>query len=116
LALAKTLEGSGIREHEETQSMANDKPDKKYNLTVNWKDEDPYLHEFPVANTVRHVRDGAGKHFKIQPADLEKYTVLWVRENNTKTPLAIDSKLSDVTGLGDGAVLELNQPNTGLGG
>jgi len=95
--------------------MANDKPDKKYSLTVNWKDEDPFAGNFPVNNTVRKVRDDAGRHFKIPQADLEKYTVLWVRETGVKTPLPTDSKLSDIAGLGDGAILELNQPNTGLG-
>lgn len=90
-------------------------PDKKYSLTIKWKDEDPLESDYSVNNRVRKVRDDAGKHFKIQQADLEKYTVLWVKDNGVKTPLPTDSKLGEIEGLGDGACLELNAPNTGLG-
>lgn len=90
-------------------------PDNKYGLKVKWSDRDPFREEFPVNNKVSKVRRDAGKAFGISDADLAQYKVLWQKENGTQVPLPIDSKLNDIEGLGDGACLALQAPNTALG-
>jgi hypothetical protein len=90
-------------------------PDKKYTLQIKWSDRDPITEEFAVNNKVSKVRDEAGKKFGIAATDLAQYKVLWDKGTGVQVPLPIDSKLADIEGLADGAVLILQAPNTPLG-
>lgn len=97
--------------------MANqaEKPDNKFSLEIKWSDRDPIKEDYASSNTVSKVRSDAGKTFGIADADLAQYKVLWDKGNGVQVPLPIDSKLKDIEGLGDGACVVLQAPNTPLG-
>lgn len=90
-------------------------PDNKYKLQIKWSDRDPIEEEYAVNNKVSKVRSDAGKEFGIPDGDLAQYKVLWDKGDGVQVPLPIDSKLNEIEGLGDGACLILQAPNTPLG-
>lgn len=89
--------------------------DNKFTLQIKWSDRDPIKDDYAVNNTVSKVRNDAGKHFGIPAGDLAQYKVLWDKGNGMQVPLPIESKLNEIEGLGDGACLVLQAPNTPLG-